>query len=63
MRRRDFINQTVLVTAAFSATPLNKYASGPAGIDRKGAVKKVIIIGAGLAGLSAAYELTRVGII
>lgn len=30
-------------------------------LERKGQAKKVIIIGAGLAGLSAAYELTRAG--
>ena len=30
-------------------------------MERKGASKKVIIIGAGLAGLSAAYELTQAG--
>lgn len=31
------------------------------GLQRKGPVRKVVVIGAGLAGLSAAYELTRAG--
>ena len=30
-------------------------------LERRGAAKRVIVIGAGLAGLSAAYELTRAG--
>jgi len=30
-------------------------------LERKGPARKVIIVGAGLAGLSAAYELTRAG--
>lgn len=30
-------------------------------LERKGAAKKIVVVGAGLAGLSAAYELTRAG--
>jgi len=30
-------------------------------LQKKGAAQKVIVVGAGLAGLSAAYELTRAG--
>jgi anaerobic glycerol-3-phosphate dehydrogenase len=30
-------------------------------LERRGAAKRVIVVGAGLAGLSAAYELTRAG--
>lgn len=38
---------------------LNNFALGAHALRRTGKVKKIIIIGAGLAGLSAAYELTQ----
>src|SRR5215204_1288206 len=59
MRRRDFLKQTAVATAVLSTSSV--YAVAQGGFDRRGAPKKIIIIGAGLAGLSAAYELTRVG--
>src|SRR5829696_4429218 len=59
MRRGDFLKQTAVATAVLSTSSV--YAVGQGGFDRRGAPKKIIIIGAGLAGLSAAYELTRVG--
>jgi monoamine oxidase len=61
MRRRDFLKQTTVVAAALSATPLHVFSFGHAGLHRRDVRKKVLIVGAGLAGLSAAYELTRVG--
>jgi monoamine oxidase len=61
MRRREFLKQTVLGAAALSASSINSFAFGQRTLERTGAPKKVIIIGAGLAGLSAAYELTQVG--
>src|SRR6266508_4738988 len=61
MRRRDFLKQTVVAGATLSASSLNTFTLGQRSLERKGAPKKVIIIGAGLAGLSAAYELTRAG--
>jgi monoamine oxidase len=61
MRRRDFLKQTAVAAAALSASTLNTFASGQRSLERRGAPKKVIIIGAGLAGLSAAYELTQAG--
>jgi monoamine oxidase len=44
-----------------SESALNAFAFGQGSLERRGAPKKVIIIGAGLAGLSAAYELTQAG--
>src|SRR5215204_6165055 len=61
MRRRDFLKQTALAAAAVSASSRHPSASGQKALERRGAPKKVIIIGAGLAGLSAAYELTEAG--
>lgn len=61
MRRRDFLKQAAIATAALSARPPISFASSRGGLQRVGAPKRVIIIGAGLAGLSAAYELTRAG--
>jgi monoamine oxidase len=61
MKRRDFLRQTALAAAALSAPPLSTLASGQGILERRRAPKKVIIIGAGLAGLSAGYELTQAG--
>lgn len=60
--RRDFLKTTALSAAALSSTALEVLAvSRQAALQRKGPPKKVIVIGAGLAGLSAAYELTQAG--
>ena len=61
MRRRDFLKQTAVVATTLSASSLNTFAFSQTRLERRGAPKKVIIIGAGLAGLSAAYELTQAG--
>ncbi len=61
MRRRDFLKQTVIAAAALSASSLDPLAFGQRSLERRGTPKKVIIVGAGLAGLSAGYELTQVG--
>jgi monoamine oxidase len=61
MRRRDFLKQTTVAAAALSASSLNAFAFGQRSLERTSTPKKVIIIGAGLAGLSAAYELTQAG--
>lgn len=59
MQRRDFLKQTAL--AAVSLRQFSIVDREPESLDRRGAPKRVLIIGAGLAGLAAAYELTRAG--
>jgi monoamine oxidase len=61
MKRRDFLKQTALVAAALSAPPSGAFAFAQGALERRGAPKKVVIIGAGLAGLAAGYELTKAG--
>ena len=61
INRRDFLKQSAFAAAAFSVSSLPVSAASQTKLDRKGAAKKVIVIGAGLAGLSAAYELTQAG--
>ena len=60
MKRRDFLKQSA-AAAALSLTPAHIYASVRASLQPRADPKKVIIVGAGLAGLSAAYELTELG--
>jgi monoamine oxidase len=60
MKRREFVKRGA-VAAAFSFSAARVYAFGEDKLERKGAAKRVIVVGAGLAGLSAAYELVRAG--
>src|SRR4051812_5173679 len=69
MKRRDFLKQTALAAGfALSAREANaltfdtralKAADGR--LEPKGTPRKLVVIGAGLAGLAAAYELTQAG--
>ena len=52
MTRRDFL--TLMAAAAMPAMT-------PAPLQRRGAAQHVVVLGAGLAGLCAAYELRRLG--
>jgi monoamine oxidase len=61
MRRRDFLKRTAAAAAALSAHPVSTLASARERLERRGAAKRIVIVGAGLAGLSAAYELTQAG--
>ena len=61
MRRREFLKQTALAAAAFSLSSPNPFGLGQARLERRSTPKRVIIVGAGLAGLSAAYELMQAG--
>lgn len=61
MKRRNFLKQTALAATAVSVLPFSTFAFARGTLERRGAPKKVIIIGAGLAGLAAAYELTKAG--
>ena len=59
MNRREFLKQTTIATAALSAASID--TSFLQGLERGVRTKKVIIVGAGLAGLAAGYELTQSG--
>ena len=59
--RRDFIRQSMLTAGALAASSLPALAASQTKLKQKGPPKKVVVIGAGLAGLSAAYELTQAG--
>ena len=59
--RRSFLKRGALAAAGLSAMPLAALTAGQEKLERRGAAKKVVVVGAGLAGLSAAYELTRAG--
>ena len=61
MRRRDFLKRTAVVAAMRPAPSLNTFAFCQTNLARTETPKKIIIIGAGLAGLAAGYELTQTG--
>src|SRR6266481_9725489 len=56
--RRNFVTSTILASAALSLRPTLALSEQ---LKRRGPAKKIIVVGAGLAGLSAAYELTQAG--
>src|SRR5262249_12684908 len=56
--RREFLTTAALATAALSLRPTLALREQS---ERRGPAKKVIVVGGGLAGLSAAYELTQSG--
>ena len=63
MTRRDFINKTgsasYLTMLGFGLIP--ESMAQPLDLQRNKADKKVIILGAGLAGMASAYELMKLG--
>ena len=61
MKRRDFLRGIAVSAATISTSSLNSSARYPRSLERSGRSKKVIVIGAGLAGLAAAYELSQAG--
>src|SRR5260370_2244543 len=61
MQRREFLKVLAIAASAFSLSPLPTFAFGQESWERRGAPKLVLIVGAGLAGLSAAYELAQAG--
>jgi monoamine oxidase len=66
LTRRDFINKLTIATGSgyTAMVALGMIPASPAKtmkVDRKARGKHVIIVGAGLAGLSAAYELDKLG--
>jgi monoamine oxidase len=60
LTRRDFLMRSVIAAAPLAA-PSRSQTEWQDQIGRAEASKKVIIIGAGLAGLLAAFELSRLG--
>ncbi len=62
INRREFLKRSTATSAAFvSLSLIGDSAFAHKKSKRHGAAKKVIIIGAGLSGLSADYELTEAG--
>src|SRR6476660_8930517 len=59
LARRDFLSCAAMATAGVALLPSG--LSFPVQLKRRGPAKKVIVIGAGLAGLSAGFELTQAG--
>lgn len=60
MNRRRFL-QSAAAAAAGVLVGGARAQDAVGRLERRGAAKKVLVVGAGLAGLSAAYELTRAG--
>ena len=61
INRREFLNRSFLAAAALPCLHPVIAAASQDAIRRTGAARKVIVIGAGLAGLSSAYELAQAG--
>jgi monoamine oxidase len=61
VNRREFLKRSLLAATALPCLHPVIAAASQETIRRNGAAKKVIVIGAGLAGLSSAYELTQAG--
>ncbi|HEX4946412.1 MAG TPA: FAD-dependent oxidoreductase [Blastocatellia bacterium] len=59
--RREFLRESLAATAGLSASSLALLPIRRQPLPRTVAPQKVLVIGAGLAGLSAAYELTQAG--
>src|ERR1044072_9339203 len=57
--RRDFLKHGALAATAAVVVPV--WTSAQSGLGRTNAPRKVVILGAGLAGLSAGYELKKAG--
>jgi monoamine oxidase len=61
LTRREFLRVGSTAMAAFASFPVQASEPPQTKLVRRGAAKKIIVAGAGLAGLSAAYELTVAG--
>lgn len=61
LSRRAFLTTGTLAAAALVAPRLGTLAAREQHLVRRGPRKRVIVVGAGLAGLAAAYELTETG--
>jgi monoamine oxidase len=61
LNRRKFLTQSFAAGATLALSTLRSFAYNESRAINRGASKKIIIVGAGLAGLSAGYELTQAG--
>lgn len=61
MRRREFLQRSALALAALSASRRESPGASAEQKESRAPGKRVVVIGAGLAGLSAAYQLMRAG--
>jgi monoamine oxidase len=61
MKRRDFLTRGALAIAALRGALREPQAAAVEKPEKALSRKRVVILGAGLAGLSAAYQLTRAG--
>jgi monoamine oxidase len=61
MRRREFLERSALSFAALSASRIEALAASVQHKEPRSRRKRVVVIGAGLAGLSAAHQLTQAG--
>jgi len=67
LSRRTFLKGGLFATVALAVTPLGASSGSPAAAPRPaspappGPRRRVLVVGAGLAGLAAAYELTQAG--
>ena len=61
LKRRRFLKQSALVSGGLALSSLSGFALHRKRAERRGAPKRVIILGAGLAGMSAGYELAEAG--
>ena len=59
--RRDFLKYSAMAGAAFYASPLGALQLEQPPLVRRGAPRKIVILGAGLAGLAAGLELSSAG--
>ena len=59
--RRQFIKEMSLAAAALMLSSGVRKAEGRGAIQLAGPPKNIVILGGGLAGLAAAYELKRAG--
>jgi monoamine oxidase len=61
MRRRDFLTTSALAAAALPFVDPFATAGEVQALERRGPSQRIIVVGAGLAGLCAAYQLTQAG--
>jgi monoamine oxidase len=61
MRRRDFLRAGALTAAALPFVDPFATAGEVQALERRGPSQRIIVVGAGLAGLCAAYQLTQAG--